>query len=105
VAGERHRSGIYALCPLSILKLIISHQLTELPDGTEIVYSFWNGMPHLTQVQILKLSASCRTVSKLAVFRDDKWSSPDQGFITFIASHSNLISFSLRIPVHAFFFT
>jgi hypothetical protein len=58
--------------PLSILKLIISHQLTELPDGTETVYSFWNGMPHPIQVQIFKLLASCRTVSKLAVFRNDE---------------------------------
>jgi len=36
-------------------------------------------MPYLTQVHILELSATCRTVRKLVVFRDDKWSTPNKG--------------------------
>lgn len=53
-------------------------QLTGLPEETEVVYSFWNGMPYLTQVHILALSASCQTVRKLVVFRDEKWSTPNE---------------------------
>ena len=37
-------------------------------------------MPYSTQIRILELSASCQTVNTIAVFRDDKWRSPDQGY-------------------------
>jgi hypothetical protein len=63
--------------------LIISIQVTELPDDTEIVYSFWNAMPLATQIHILELSSSCRNVQKLAVFHDDKWSTPAKGHFLF----------------------
>jgi hypothetical protein len=63
--------------------LKISIQIYDLPDDTEIVYSFWNGMPPETQIRILELSSSCRSVRKLAVFRDDKWSTPEKGQLHF----------------------
>lgn len=37
-------------------------------------------MPYSTQVHILKLSASRRTVRTVVVFKDDKWNSPDKGW-------------------------
>ena len=80
---------------LDLELIIFLIQLTGLPEETEIVYSFWNGMPYPTQLHILKLSASCRTVRRLAVFRDDKWSSPDDGYFRFDIFIS---SFSLVTP-------
>ena len=47
-------------------------QPTGLPEDTEIMYSFWNGIPYRTHVHILKHSASCPTVSTLADFEGDK---------------------------------
>jgi hypothetical protein len=79
------------------LKLKIPvNQLTGLPEQTEIVYSFWNGMPYLTQVHILELSASCRTVRKLVVFRDDKWNKANEGY--FHVDILNSSHFSLVTP-------
>ena len=83
--GLRKTSTRYysVVCHPTILAnfhFLFSHQLTVLPDETTIIYSFWNGMPYPTQVHILKLSAGCRTVHTLAVFRDDKWSLPDEGY-------------------------
>ena len=40
-------------------------------------------MPPETQIRILELSSSCRSVRKLAVFRDDKWSTPEKGQLHF----------------------
>jgi hypothetical protein len=40
-------------------------------------------MPLATQIRILELSSSCRTVRKLAVFHDDKWSTPAKGHFYF----------------------
>ncbi len=68
---------------LSIFVLKISIQIDDLQDDTEIVYSFWNGMPPETQLRVLELSSSCRYVCKLAVFRDDNWSTTEKGQLHF----------------------
>jgi hypothetical protein len=60
-----------------------SVQIDDLPDDTEIVYSFWNGMPPETQSRVLQLSSSCRSVRKLAVFRDNNWRTPEKGRLHF----------------------
>jgi hypothetical protein len=73
----------HAIPRLSIFVLKISIQIDDLPDDTEIVYSFWNGMPPKTQIRVLELSSSCRSVRKLAVFRDDNWSKPEKGQLHF----------------------
>jgi hypothetical protein len=41
-------------------------------------------MPYLTQIHILELSASCQTVRKLVVFRDHKWSTPNEGYLCIV---------------------
>jgi hypothetical protein len=53
-----------------------------IPNSPNCVFAFWNGMPHETQVHIIKLCVSCPTVKTFAVFRDNvrgKWSGPDAG--------------------------
>ena len=49
-------------------------------------------MPYLTQVHILELSAMCQTARVLVVFRDDKWSTPNEG--DFVLTFSFVILFS-----------
>ena len=51
-------------------------QVKWLPDGTEAVYTFWNGMPLQTQVHILELCSSCESLDSLIVFRDRNWQRP-----------------------------
>jgi hypothetical protein len=43
------------------------------------VFSFWVGMPLNTQQRILFLCNSCLSVKEFAVFRDRKWTRPEQG--------------------------
>lgn len=43
------------------------------------VFSFWVGMPVNTQQCILFLCNSCLSVKEFAVFRDRKWTRPEQG--------------------------
>ena len=57
--------------------LSFSLQVDSLPKGTNIVYSFWVGMPYFAQVHILDLCACCDSVDVLVVFRDGKWRVPD----------------------------
>jgi hypothetical protein len=49
----------------------------ELPVGTDFVFTFWIGMRFLTQVHILDLCASRKSVETLIVFRDGKWKKPE----------------------------
>ena len=51
--------------------------MLELPVGTDFVFTFWIGMRFLTQVHILDLCASCKSVETLIVFRDGKWKKPE----------------------------
>ena len=83
----------HAIPRLSIFVLKISIQIDDLPDDTEIVYSFWNGMPPKTQIRVLELSSSCRSVRKLAVFRDDNWSKPEKGQLHFSFLSSTCVLF------------
>jgi hypothetical protein len=53
--------------------------MRQIPNLTNCVYSFWVGMPLWTQNRILKLCAGCPTVDTLAVFKDQKWRTPDEG--------------------------
>ena len=48
-------------------------------------------MPYLTQIHILELSAMCQTARVLVVFRDDKWSTPNEG--DFVLTFSFVILF------------
>jgi hypothetical protein len=48
----------------------------SLPDGSETVFSFWNGMDLQTQVHILELCTRCKTLESLVVFRDQDWRRP-----------------------------
>jgi hypothetical protein len=54
-------------------------QMRQIPNLTNCVYSFWVGMPLWTQNHILELCAGCPTVDTLAVFKDQKWRTPDEG--------------------------
>ena len=62
------------------LLLIYNHflksQVDSLPVGTETVFSFWNGMGLQTQIHILELCSSCKTLESLVVFRDQDWRRP-----------------------------
>lgn len=60
-------------CPRDI------HNMRHMPGNPHCVYSFWVGMPFETQEHILKLCARCPTVRAIAVFRDRKWPTPDEG--------------------------
>ena len=51
--------------------------MLEPPVGTDFVFTFWIGMRFLTQVHILDLCASCKSVETLIVFRDGKWKKPE----------------------------
>ena len=53
-------------------------------------------MPYLTQIHILELSAMCQTARVLVVFRDDKWSTPNEG--DFVLTFSFVILFFLVPP-------
>lgn len=44
---------------------ISGNRKSENRKHRKIVYSLWNGMPNVTQIHILKLSASCRIVRAL----------------------------------------
>ncbi len=55
-------------------------------------------MPYLTQVHILELSAMCQTARVLVVFRDDKWSSPNEG--DFVLTFSFVILFSRHFSAY-----
>ena len=50
--------------------------MNSLPDGTEAVYTFWNGMHIQTQVHILELCSCCESLDSLIVFRDRNWRRP-----------------------------
>ncbi len=53
--------------------------MRRMPGNPHCVYSFWVGMPFKTQEHILRLCAQCTTVRAIAVFRDRKWPTPDNG--------------------------
>ena len=53
--------------------------MRRMPGNPHCVYSFWVGMAPKTQLQILTLSAQSPTVRAIAVFRDRKWPTPDDG--------------------------
>jgi len=80
--------GARALLYLSIVLLISCsfEQMLALPSDSEVVFSFWNGMPYSTQVHILYLAASCSSVETVAVFRDHKWTAPDLGSHLYLKS-------------------
>ena len=84
-------------CPviprLSMFVLKTSIQIDDLPDDTEIVYSFWNGMPPETQIHVLELSSRCRSVRKLAVFRDENWSTSEKGQLQFSLHFNKCVLF------------
>jgi hypothetical protein len=53
--------------------------MTKLPKGSDSAFAFWVGMPYSTQVRILELCSGCSTMETIAVFRDRKWTTPDEG--------------------------
>jgi hypothetical protein len=48
----------------------------SLPEETEAVFTFWNGMDFRTQIHILELFSSCQSLETFVVFRDQKWRRP-----------------------------
>ncbi len=60
----------------SFPELEFNGQVTLLPDGTEVVYTFWNVMHLQTQVHILELCSCCESLDSLIVFRDQNWRRP-----------------------------
>ena len=53
------------------------NDVSELPCSVSCAYSFWVGIPLLTQQNILYLVAASLSIRSFAVFRDSKWRSPD----------------------------
>ena len=53
--------------------------LGTLDDDSYCIFSFWVGMPFDTQKHILFLCNSCSSVKEFAVFRDRKWTNPQDG--------------------------
>jgi hypothetical protein len=45
----------------------------SLPEGTEAVFTFWNGMDLQTQIHILEICSSCESLQSFVVFRDQDW--------------------------------
>ena len=43
----------------------------SLPEGKEVIFTFWNGMELQTQIHILELGSD-----SLVVFRDQDWRRP-----------------------------
>jgi hypothetical protein len=54
----------------------LNPQVNALPDGTEAVFTFWNGMGLQTQIHILEICSSCKSLDSLVVFRDQDWRRP-----------------------------
>ena len=55
-------------------------QMIEIPGSPDSVYSFWVGIPLITQLTILALSAKCSSVKTIAVYRESsKWNRPEEG--------------------------
>ena len=48
----------------------------SLPEGTEAIFTFWNGMELQTQIHILELCSSSKSLDSLVVFRDQDWRRP-----------------------------
>jgi len=44
-----------------------------MPEGTEAVFTFWNGMDLWTQIHILEICSRCKSLDSLIVFRDQDW--------------------------------
>jgi hypothetical protein len=55
----------------------LKSQVISLPEGTEAVFTFWNGMELQTQIRILELCSSCKSLDSLIVFRDKDWRRPE----------------------------
>ena len=68
-------------CKAYILLRVVL-QMLLIPNSPNCVFSFWNGMHYDTQVHIIELCVSSRTVNTFTVFRDTvhgKWADPDAG--------------------------
>ena len=63
--------------------------MLQMPTSSNCVFSFWIGMPYYTQYHILELCAACSSVNTIAVFKDEKWSTPKDGMCAF---HSSVLS-------------
>ena len=50
--------------------------MDSLPEGTEAVFTFWNGMGLWTQIHVLEICSSCKSLDRLVVFRDQDWRRP-----------------------------
>jgi hypothetical protein len=56
--------------------LFLKWQVHSLPEGAEVIFTFWNGMELQTQIHILELCSSCKSLDSLVVFRDQDWLRP-----------------------------
>jgi hypothetical protein len=55
-------------------------QIRTFPDGHSSAFAFWVGMDYEIQEEILRLCSTRNSIDGIAVFRDRKWSNPEQGF-------------------------
>ena len=56
--------------------LFLKSQVDSLQEGTEAVFTFWNGMGLQTQIHILKLCSNGKSLDSLVVFHDQDWRRP-----------------------------
>jgi hypothetical protein len=59
-------------------------QVGTFPHGFTSVYSFWVGMEYIDQIEILRLCSTCDSIDGVAVFRDRKWKSPQEGVFSYL---------------------
>uniref|UniRef100_A0A7S0LXB4 Uncharacterized protein n=1 Tax=Cryptomonas curvata TaxID=233186 RepID=A0A7S0LXB4_9CRYP len=57
-------------------------KMVQIPNVPDCVFCFWVGMPFSTQIHILELCARCPTIDSIAVYRDGKWSEPEEVLAT-----------------------
>ena len=63
-------------CLYTVITLFLKWQVNSLPEGTEVIFTFWNGMELQTQIHILELCSSSKSLDSLVVFRDQDWRRP-----------------------------
>ena len=50
--------------------------MDSLPEETKVVFTFWNGMELQTQIYMLEICSSCKSLDSLVFFRHQDWRRP-----------------------------
>ena len=78
---------VLAICLIFMyLRLLFScfcapFQMKRIPQNPQAVYAFWVGFSFSTQYHILELCSKTPSIDTIAVFRDYKWTQPQEGII------------------------